>query len=269
MELSLPVKTELFDGPLGLLVFLLKREDIPIRELNITDITGQYLAYLNQMKEMNFDLAGDYLYLTSILLLLKSRAVAKENFLDSDQETGEGDILADITTPAQLIRRLELLQLFQKLGQKLWQRPKQNHQIFTRSRTSPHDLHTPLLQQATTEKLTMAMIRCIEAEKRRYTKVEKDKFTLEDKMEFLQSYLREGQIVKFTDLLQLHRGEVLGNTIITLIALLELARLKFVLIFQNEHCGEILLKIIRPLDNFNFEVTSSLNLETRGERRLH
>ena len=258
MELSLPVKTELFDGPLGLLVFLLKREDIPVRELNITDITGQYLAYLNQMKKMNFDLAGDYLYLTSILVLLKSQAINRETL---EPSAAEEDLLSNITSRTELIRRLEQLQLFQQLGQRLWSLPKQNHQVFTRPKASPRGQVTSILRPLNLEKLTMTMIDLIEKEKRRYTTVEKDKFTLGDKIDFLKSTLSVGEEIVFVDLIHLHGDHTTSNTVITLIALLELARLKFVSIFQKDHCGEILIKVLRPLKDFDFIGITALGLE--------
>ena len=73
LDTSIQVKTDYFDGPLGLLLLLIQKEEMDIRELELTKITKQYLDYLAQMRELNFDIAGDYLYLAATLLLLKSK----------------------------------------------------------------------------------------------------------------------------------------------------------------------------------------------------
>ena len=126
---SMHIRTEHFDGPLGLLLFLLQKQDIDIREFDLTKVTRQYLAYLKQMKELNLDVAGDYLYLAVMLLLLKSRAVSEGELRKFSPSPGEGDDLI-ITSRSDLVRRLEELQHYQRLGKVLWMLPKQNHDIF-------------------------------------------------------------------------------------------------------------------------------------------
>ena len=62
IESNIQVKLDRFDGPLGLLLHLVQREDMNIKELDINRLTGQYLDYLNKLKDINFDIAGEYLY---------------------------------------------------------------------------------------------------------------------------------------------------------------------------------------------------------------
>ena len=73
LDTSIKVKTDHFDGPLGLLLLLIQKEEMSIRNLNLTKITQQYLDYLDEMKDLNFDIAGEYLYLASTLIFLKSK----------------------------------------------------------------------------------------------------------------------------------------------------------------------------------------------------
>ena len=71
LDTTIQVKTDHFDGPLALLLLLIEKEEMNIRELDLTKITKQYLDYLSQMRDLNFDVAGDYLFLAATLLLLK------------------------------------------------------------------------------------------------------------------------------------------------------------------------------------------------------
>ena len=113
LDTSIQVKTDHFDGPLGLLLILVEKEEMNIRELDLTKITKQYLDYLAQMRDLDFDIAGDYLFLASTLLLLKSKVcIAEEELKGLEQEFGVEGL--NITSQSELIRRLEQLQLYQK-----------------------------------------------------------------------------------------------------------------------------------------------------------
>ena len=72
IETNIQVKLDHFDGPLGLLLHLIQREELNIRELEINQITHQYLDYLKKLQDVNFDVAGEYLYLAASLLYIKS-----------------------------------------------------------------------------------------------------------------------------------------------------------------------------------------------------
>ena len=81
LDTSIQVQTDQFDGPLGLLLLLIQREEMNIHELDLTHITRQYLDFLNQMEELNFDVAGDFLFLAATLILLKSKNCLTETDL--------------------------------------------------------------------------------------------------------------------------------------------------------------------------------------------
>lgn len=251
MDISMHIKTESFDGPLGLLLFLLQKEDINIRELDLTKVTQQYLSYLAQMRELNFDVAGDYLYLAVTLLLIKSKAVAKDVLGESGEESSEDAQGPDILSRSDLVRRLEELQHFQRLGRLLWTLPKHNHQIFTRPKINRRSAIDSILTPLDLNKLTMAMMEFLYKQKRRYTVVERDKLSVREKLAFLKGYLKQGEEMSFEGLLNLHGEENPGNIIVTFISLLELARLRSITIFQTENCGNIYIRVLKSLDNFD------------------
>ena len=78
------VKIDRFDGPLALLLHLIQKEEMRIQDLDVTTITNQYLDYLNKMQDLNFDVAGEYLFMAATLLHIKSQTVADESMLQAD-----------------------------------------------------------------------------------------------------------------------------------------------------------------------------------------
>ena len=250
VNVSMHIRTEQFDGPLGLLLFLLKKQDIDIREFDLTKVTRQYLDYLKQMKELNFDIAGEYLYLAVMLLLLKSRAVTEGELPELSTGLEESDDLA-ITSRSDLVRRLEELQHYQRLGKSLWMLPKQNHDIFVRPRLNKKAFGGSILSPLELEKLTISMMDLLQREKRCYTIVEREKITVRDKIAFFKGCLVEGDEMSLKDLLALHGGENLGNIVVTFISLLELARLKYIAVFQAEDFGNIYIKVLKPFEHFH------------------
>ena len=70
LDTSIKVQTDGFDGPLGLLLLLIQKEEMSIRNLDLTKITKQYLSFIDEMRELNFDVAGEYLFLASNLIFL-------------------------------------------------------------------------------------------------------------------------------------------------------------------------------------------------------
>lgn len=259
LETTIQVKTDHFDGPLGLLLLLIQKEEMDVRKLDLTNITKQYLNYLSQMKDLNFDVAGDYLYLAATLLLLKSKTAISEEEVARLKENGESEL--NITSEAELIRRLEELQHFQKMGEKLWALDKQGHDIFVKPKVNRKAIVNSILVPMEIEKLTEAMMDFLIKEKRKYTVVRRDKLSIKEKLAFLKNNLKEGESTEFQHLLDADGGTTVDNTVITFISLLELARLKRLTVFQNEGFGTIYVQVIKSLEDFDIESANGFEEE--------
>ena len=129
IETSIQVKLDQFDGPLGLLLHLIQREEMNIKDLDINVITQQYLDYLKKLQDVNFDMAGEYLYLAASLLYIKSKSVTEDEEEKIRLDSGEE---LEITTKTQLIQKLEELAKFQRLGARLMKLPRRNEEIFVK-----------------------------------------------------------------------------------------------------------------------------------------
>lgn len=261
LDTTIQVKTDHFDGPLGLLLLLVQKEEMDIKNLNLTTITQQYLTYLAQMKELNFDVAGDYLYLASTLLLLKSKnAITEEESRRlQDQADASGEL--NITSEAELIRRLEELQHFQRMGEVLWDLPKKGHDIFVKPKVNRKAIVDSILTPIELEKLTEAMMDLIIKDKRKYTVLKRDRLSIKEKLQFLKSHLTVGERFDFENLLEIDGEPGIDNIVITFISLLELARLKKITVFQNENFGNIYVNVSKSLDDFDIETANGFEEE--------
>ncbi|EQC45944.1 ScpA/B protein [Bacteriovorax sp. BSW11_IV] len=266
LDTSIQVKTDHFDGPLSLLLLLIQKEEMNVRDLDLTKITKQYLDYLDQMRELNFDLAGDYLYLAATLVLLKSKNCITEEENDSIKRELESSDGLNITTQAELIRRLEELQHFQKMGEKLWQMPRLNQDVFVKPKVNRKEIVNSILVPMDLEKLTLTMVDFLFRENRKYTIVKRDRLSIKEKLQFMKDNLQLGQKTDLDSLLDADgKGKNIDNIVITFISLLELARLKRITIFQNEDLGNIYVDVVKSLEDFNVDQADGFEEEGQAE----
>ncbi len=260
LDTTIQVKTDYFDGPLGLLLLLVQKEEMDVRQFDLTKITKQYLSYLSQMKDLNFDVAGDYLYLAATLLLLKSKSAITYEEANRLKENGNGGEL-HITSEAELISRLEELRHYQKMGEVLWALPKKGYEVFVKPKINRKAIVDSILVPMEVEKLTEAMMYFITKEKRKYTVVRRDRLSIKEKLEFLKSVLKEGVKTDLDHLIEQDGGKDIDNVVITFISLLELARLKRLTVFQNEDLGTIYVQVTKSLSDFDVESANGFEEE--------
>lgn len=283
LDTSIQVKTDHFDGPLALLLLLIEKEEMNIRELDLTKITKQYLDYLSQMKDLNFDVAGDYLFLASTLLLLKSKiCILEEDLQNLGDENTDASLF--ITSQSELIRRLEELQLYQKMSKKLWDLEKKGHEVFVKSKIDRKAIINSILTPMDLNSLTMTMVDFLFRQRRKYTVVKRDRLSIKEKLIFLKNNLKLGDQITFDRLLELNgnfepnedtvstnenektKKDPIDNIVITFISLLELARLKKINIFQNEDRSTIYVDVIKELGDLDVDQANGFEEENATEK---
>jgi segregation and condensation protein A len=261
LDTSIQVKTEQFDGPLALLLLLIQKEEMNIRELNLKTITGQYLNFLAQMKEMNFDLAGEYLYLAATLLLLKSKScVTEEDISSLKAEFGIKEDFA-ISSEEDLIRRLEELHKFQKLSLKLWDLDKLGYDIFVKPRVNKKIIIDSILTPISLTELTGAMLDFLRRDKRKYAVVKRDRLSIKEKLQFMKHFLKMNQKYELTELIKMDGDMSIDNIVITFISVLELARMRRLAIFQNENYASIYIEVVKSLEDFDVNLANGFEPE--------
>ena len=250
LDTSIQIRTDRFDGPLALLLFLIRKEEIDIRSLDLTVVTGQYLDYLSGMHKLDFDVVGDYLYLASTLIFLKSKTAVFGKNLGQPEEQGGGEGPLGIEDHAELVRRLEELDHFQRMGRVLWALPRLGQEVFTKPKVDRKKMADIPLLSMDLERLLVAMMDVIGRQQRSYTVVEKDRVSIEDKLDFLRGVLHRGRETDFAALLG-GQAQSIDNIVITFISLLELARLGKVRLSQDEGGGTLRIEVEEALGDFH------------------
>jgi segregation and condensation protein A len=245
MESSLPedaphIRVQSFDGPLDLLLYLIRRDKIDIHDLPIAPITREYMAYLDLMRELNLDVAGEFLVMAATLIHIKSKMLVPVDPTESKGDEEQGD------PREELVQRLLEFQRYKEAAGVLYGRA----QIRAASYTRP-DSVIPAFDDAGEELLEAGLFDLIAAfrellDRRRVLiahEVEKEKKTVEERMQELLELIREGESIEFLELFAAQ--ETKGAMILTFLALLELIRLKRVKVYQRGVFGSI--RVFRPV----------------------
>jgi segregation and condensation protein A len=245
VESSLPddaprILLPLFEGPLDLLLYLIRREKLDIHDIPIAPITRQYMEYLDLMKELNLDVAGEFMVMAATLIHIKSKMLVP---LSPTEAEGEEE-MAD--PRAELVQRLLEFQRYKEAAGVLHQQA----QIRAAQWTRP-DSVVPRFDDAGEEMLEAGLFDLIAAFKelleRRKTllahEVEAEGQSVESRMEELLDLIGVGQSLEFLELFAAQ--ETKAAMIVTFLALLELIRLKHVKVYQRGMFGSI--RVFRPV----------------------
>jgi segregation and condensation protein A len=234
MESDYKVKLEIFEGPLDLLLYLIKRDEIDIYEISIERITRQYLEYLQAFKELNIDLAGEFVAMAANLIYLKSRSL-----LPVDQQPPEED--AEEDDPRwELIRQLIEYKKFKEAAAQLHLRELEQERIFAREEgSSPPAEGLLRLGEVGIFQLINAfqnVIKRVEA-RQNLQEIPGERFSVSEKIDTILQRVEAGSRIPFSDLF----GAIVSRleVVVTFIALLELIRLKQVRAIQKNIFDEI------------------------------
>lgn len=235
MESEYKVKLEIFEGPLDLLLYLIKRDEIDIYDISIERITRQYLEYLQAFKELNIDLAGEFVVMAANLIYMKSRSLLPVDQQPPDEEAEDDDPRWD------LIRQLIEYKKFKEAAAQLHTRELEQERIFTRDGGPPATLmEAPLrLGEVGIFQLINAfqnVIKRVEA-REDLREIFGEHFTVSDKIEIILQRVSAGGRLRFSELFGSIASRV--EIVVTFLALLELIRLKQIRAAQANPFDEI------------------------------
>ena len=228
-----------FEGPLDLLLHLIRKNEVDIHDIPIAPITRQYMEYLDLMKELNLDVAGEFMVMAATLIHIKSKMLVPVNPTEAEGEEAAED------PRDELVRRLLEFQRYKEAAGLLHQKREIRAATWTRPDTA-----LPAFDDAGEEMLEAGLYDLIGAFKelleRRKTllahEVEHEGKSVEERMEELLDMLREGQSLEFLELFA--SEETKAGMILTVLALLELIRLKRIKVYQRGLFGPI--RVFRP-----------------------
>jgi len=228
--MAIEVKLEIFEGPLDLLLFLIKKDDLDIQNIPIAHITQQYLGYLDMIKELNLDLAGEFLVLASTLMSIKAKTLMPSN------QPGEGNEGPD--PRAELVAKLVEYQKFKQAAQFLEKRADEFADIYYRGAPTFTDAEKTL--SITTFDLLAALREVLERADEVETKeVLGEEFPIEEKMEKIMAALSRKPSMTWDELF--HDERKRRSIMSCFLALLELTKLQKIFIRQEENFGKIVI----------------------------
>jgi len=230
----------LFEGPLDLLLYLIRREKIDIQNIPIAPITRQYMEYLDLMRELNLDLAGEFLVMAATLVHIKSKMLVP---IEPTEAEGEEEL---VDPREELARRLLEFQRYKEAAGVLHQQAQIRAAQWTRPETV-----LPRFDDAGEEMLEAGLYDLIAAFKELLDRrkaliaheVEDEGPPLEERMDQLLAMIKEGESLEFLELFA--ALETKAEMIVTFLALLELVRLKKVRVYQRGIFGPV--RVFRPV----------------------
>jgi len=230
------IKLDIFEGPLDLLLYLIKKNEIDIYNIPVALITEQYLQYLKIIKSLNLDLAGEYLVMASTLIHIKSRMLLPVPEEPSAEEMEEDP-------RAELIKQLLEYQSFKEAAADLGKRPLLERDVFARSASIDDEIDKSV--ENDDELMEVSIFELIEAFHRLVSRIDKkdlleidmEKLSIADIINDVMERLNREKNLTFEELL----GEKINRRriIYTFLAILELIKLKIVKAYQTSAFGVI------------------------------
>jgi len=239
--MSYKIKLEIFEGPFDLLLYLIKRNEINVYDIPISGILEQYIQYLELMRLLDLNIAGEFIVMAATLMQIKSKMLLP-------QETSILDELPeDEKDPrAELVKRLLEYKQFKEAADQLRLKERARQDIFKRQKALEDDENTGPFFEASLFDLINAFSKALkDVPKELIYEVIKDEFTVEGKVHDLLHLFMEHPRIKLAELFSRAKSKL--EIISSFLAVLELIRLKEVIIVQNGLFGEI--EVIRNKEN--------------------
>ncbi len=224
------VSLELFEGPLDLLLFLVKKDDLDIQSIPIAHITKEYLAYIELMKDMDLDIAGDFLVMAATLMAVKSRALLPRG--RDGLEGAEGPDPA-----AELAQKLLEYQKFKEASKFLMSRAEEMTGVFYRG--APHFEEAEKSPNVSLFDLMAHLQVILAGAEDDSQSIDGEEFPIEEKMEKILFLLSERSMIPWEDLFVDERKR--RGIIACFLAMLELTKLQKIFIRQEVNFGKISL----------------------------
>ncbi|HDN95036.1 MAG TPA: segregation/condensation protein A [Nitrospirae bacterium] len=220
-------KLPVFEGPLDLLLHLIKSSKIDIYDIPILDITRQYLDYIDIMKELNLEIAGDFLVMAATLIHVKSRMLLPPSEEESDE-------LAE-DPRSELVKRLLEYEAYKETSSHLRKREDIWKNVFHRGLPDIDSFEfeaDPVLFEASVFDLISAFQKLLEKAPAEVREISREKLTVAERINYIVERLDKEDGIKFEDLFE--KGYTKGTILVTFLAMLEIVRLGLVKIYQEK-----------------------------------
>ncbi|MBI5775608.1 MAG: segregation/condensation protein A [Verrucomicrobia bacterium] len=236
------VQFEIFEGPLDLLLYLVRQEEVDIYEVNLTKLATSFIEYVDLMRELDLDIAGEFLVMAATLMYIKSRELLPKDLQVAVEGEEEGE-----DPRWELIRQLVEYKKFKDVAVKLQEHELSQENTFPRLPGKPDfaaDV-APVRPQVSIFDLVNAVNAVLKRFATQDTRdIFEDKWTVSEKIEMLVNAMKARPALKFSELFAAATSRT--EVVVTFLAMLELIRLKQIIITQPEPFSEIEIAAAPP-----------------------
>lgn len=242
---ALEVFLEAFEGPLDLLLYLIRRQNIDILEINVAEITAQYMAYVDLMEAVQFELAAEYLVMAAMLAEIKSRMLLPRS---KEGEEGEED-----DPRMDLIRRLQEYERFKQAAEDIDELPRVGRDFYTAAAELPKLQKVVRHPEVDLQEMLVALAEVLRrADMFESHQVSREKLSTRERMSNVLERLENGQFQPFVALFNHTEGRL--GVVVTFLAIMELIKESLLEIVQTETFGAIHVRLRRRDDEVTEEV---------------
>jgi segregation and condensation protein A len=241
---ALKVFLEAFEGPLDLLLYLIRRQNIDILDIPVAEITKQYVEYIEVMQEMQLELAGEYLLMAAMLAEIKSRMLLPRPVIEEEDEEDPR---------AELIRRLQEYERFKKAAEDISDLPRLERDVFIASADAPERKVTMKMPDVTMKELLLAFHGVLKrAEMFSNLQLHREPLSVRQRMSEILTRIKANDFTGFADLFDPEEGRM--GVAVTFIAILELLRESVIEVVQSEQYAPLHIRAassVRLVDDEN------------------
>ncbi len=229
---ALEIFLEAFEGPLDLLLYLIKRQNLDILDIPVAEVTHQYMAYVNLMEACQFELAAEYLVMAALLGEIKSRCLLPR----------QGGVEEDEDDPrAELIRRLQEYECFKRAAEELDQLPRLDRDLFLTNVTVVKVESEKRHPDVDMQEMLIALREVLQrADMYESHHIQKESLSIRERMSQILDQLSGGGFVPFVNMFRIEEGRL--GVVVSFIALLELIREALIEIVQSDVFAPIHVK---------------------------
>ncbi len=234
---ALEVFLEAFEGPLDLLLYLIRRQNLDILDIPLAEITRQYMSYIELMQDLQLELAGEYMVMAATLAEIKSRMLLPRPASQSDG--------ADEDPRAELIRRLQEYERFKRAAEDIDTLPRLERDVWAVSAELKDRKVVRLLPQVTLQEMLVAFKEVVlRSEMFAHHHIQRERLSVRERMGDILSALEQSSFVEFVRLFRAEEGRM-GITV-TFVAILELVREGLIDIVQAEPFAPLHVRAATP-----------------------
>jgi segregation and condensation protein A len=240
--MSITVQLPKFEGPLGLLLYLIRKEEMDIMDIKIHEITKQYFEYIKLMKELDLEVAGEFVAMASTLIQIKSRMLLP-------QYDENGEVIENEDPRKELVQKLLEYQKYQEASKLLYERPLVGRDVWLRGTREVLDQKEDeiILEENALFSLISSYRRVVRAINRKIHQVAAKAQSIASRILEIKDRLIVGQRLTLFELINSAEDKV-RQTLITFLSLLELGKMGFVNLYQTEAYADIWIDTRKPIE---------------------